>query len=77
MACYRVSAAAFTKAFPVFIIKIVASGKPTGWCKSRGTVCSADYSAVVGRSSNLFGPKYTQILGLIICILIFYNVTNQ
>ena len=31
----------------------------TGWCKSRGTVSSADYSAVVGMSSNIFCAKYT------------------
>ena len=31
----------------------------TGWYKSRGTVCSADSSVVVGRSSNFFATKYT------------------
>ena len=29
----------------------------TGWCKSRGTVCSADNSAVVGRNSIFFAQN--------------------
>ena len=37
----------------------------TGWCESRGTVCSADCSAVVGTSSNLYTIFFTLSLAII------------